>query len=287
MSRTLTQEIVIWGKLVRFSHTIFAMPFALSMFVYVSSFTPVHSGQFVAIVIALIAARTAAMTFNRIVDRDIDRLNPRTREREIPSGVVSLRSAWMLWALSCCAFLLSAWALGLHCLVLAPFVLAILCYYSWAKRFTSWAHIVLGLSLAMAPGGVWYALTGQAAWLPVWMMLGVLFWVAGFDILYSCQDIEFDRTQSLWSVPAYFGENTAFSFARLFHVIAVGCLAAFGYQARLSGAFWMGLAVFAILLCQQHLLVGPGNLKKIDAAFFTKNGLASVVFFAAVLLAVS
>lgn len=283
---TLTRELSVWGSLVRFSHTIFAMPFALSMFAYVASFAPVTAAQFGGILVALVAARTAAMTFNRIIDRDIDSLNPRTREREIPSGVVSIRSAWILWGLSCAAFLLASWSLGVHCLVLAPFVLAILCYYSWAKRFTSFSHVILGLSLAMAPGGVWYALTGYAAWLPVWMMAGVLFWVAGFDILYSCQDIDFDRGHSLRSVPVKYGEKGAFAISRACHVLAVLCLAGFGFHAGLGVPFWIGLTLFAVLLLQQHTLVGPGNLKKIDAAFFTKNGLASVVFLAAVVAAV-
>ncbi|MBN8549408.1 MAG: UbiA family prenyltransferase [Deltaproteobacteria bacterium] len=282
----LGQHLVLWGRLVRFSHTIFAMPFALSMFVYVSSFTRVRAPQLLAIVTALVAARTAAMTFNRIIDRDIDGLNPRTRNREIPAGVITVRSAWVLWASSCALFLAASWFLGMHCLVLAPLVLAVLCYYSWAKRFTSLSHAILGLALALAPGGVWYALTGSVAWLPVWMMLGVLFWVAGFDILYSCQDIEFDRQHALWSVPSRYGEARAFQVSRIFHALAVLCLAQFGAAAHLAPVFWLGLLLFALLLFQQHRIVGPGNLTRIDAAFFTQNGLASILFFLAVLLAV-
>ncbi len=277
-------EVILWGRLVKFSHSIFAMPFALSMWAYVSVARPVPMSSLLAIIIALVAARTAAMSFNRLVDRDIDALNPRTQSREIPSGQVSVRSAWLLFSAAVTVFLAAAGILGMHCLLLAPLVLAVLCGYSWAKRFTASSHLILGVALAMAPGGVWYALTGRFAILPVWMMLGVVFWVAGFDILYSCQDVDFDRKQKLFSLPVWLGEGQAFLVARIFHVLAVGFLGLFGLAGGLGAIYWIGLSLFGLLLASQHRLVGPGNLEKIDAAFFTRNGAASVLFFAAVLL---
>ena len=276
--------ILLWGRLVRFSHTIFAMPFALSMWAYVSVARPVPILDFALIIVALVAARTAAMTFNRLVDRDIDALNPRTKTRELPSGQLSVRSAWILFSISAFLFFVAAGLLGLHCLVLAPIVFAVLCGYSWAKRFTPYSHLVLGLALAMAPGGVWYALTAHFAMLPVWMMFGVLCWVAGFDILYSCQDTEFDRKQGLFSLPARFGERTAFWIARLLHVLAIVFLVVFGWVGGLGNIYFFGLGLFGLLLLSQHRLVGPGNLERIDAAFFTRNGAASVLYFVATLL---
>lgn len=263
------------------------MPFALGMFVYIASISSVTAEQLLAILLALVAARTAAMTFNRLIDADIDAKNPRTSSRELPSGAVSRLSAWTLFVSSCLVFLFAAALLGTHCLVLALPVLLVLCGYSWAKRFTSLSHLILGMALAMAPGGVWYALTGQFAVLPLWMMAGVLAWVAGFDILYSCQDVGFDRQNNLRSVPVWLGEDKAFLVARVLHVCAVVFLGGFGRAAGLGFLYWLGLAIFAGLLASQHRLVGPGNLERIDAAFFTRNGAASSIFFAAIFLDVS
>lgn len=279
VAHSLTREVLLWGRLIKFSHTIFALPFALSMFVYVASFAPVRGWQLAVILIALVCARTAAMTFNRIIDRDIDALNPRTKNREIPSGLVSVSSAWSLFVIACVGFLLAAWILGWHCFVLSPFVLGVLCFYSWTKRFTSFSHAVLGISLAMAPGGVWYALTGIFAMTPVWMMLGVLFWVVGFDTLYSCQDEHFDRAHRLNSIPSVLGTRKAFLLARSLHVLAIFSLAVFGIVAKLGSGYWVGLSAFAALLFSQHRIIGPNDLSRIDAAFFTRNGIASVVYF--------
>jgi 4-hydroxybenzoate polyprenyltransferase len=168
--------------------------------------------------------------------------------------------------------------------VLAPVVLAVLFGYSYAKRFTSFSHLILGLALALAPGGVWYALTAEIALLPVWMMLGIVCWVAGFDILYSCQDSSFDRQHALWSIPARLGNEAAFFVSRLLHVAAVVFFAVFGYAAGLGVFYWIGLVAFALLLLSQHRLVSPSNLERIDAAFFTRNGAASVVYFFALLV---
>lgn len=282
-TRSMGRELLLWGRLVKFSHTIFALPFALSMLVYVAATTSVSALQLAAILLALVAARTAAMSFNRLIDRDIDALNPRTKGREIPSGLVSVRSAWQLCFASVALFLLAAAVLGTHCLVLTPVVLAVLLGYSFAKRFTSFSHLILGLALALAPGGVWYALTAQVALLPIWMMLGIVCWVAGFDILYSCQDSSFDRQHALRSIPALLGNEAAFFISRFMHIAAMGFFGIFGYAAGLGAFYWTGLALFALLLLSQHRLVSPGNLARIDAAFFTRNGAASVVYFFAML----
>ncbi len=283
MQKVFTQ-LRLYAGLVKFSHTVFALPFALSMLVVLARTHPVSWSQIVWILVALVSARTAAMAFNRLIDRDVDARNPRTREREIPSGKLSVAKVRGLLFISSAVFLGSAAVLGLHCLVLAPFVLGILLLYSWTKRFTSSSHIVLGLSLALAPGGVWYALTAEVALLPVLLMAAVLFWVAGFDILYSCQDVNFDTEQHLFSIPVRCGVATAFWLARLFHVIAFVFLGLFGVEATLGIHYFAGLLVFGLILGSQHLIISPKDLSRIDAAFFTRNGTASLVFFLAVIL---
>ena len=267
-----------WARLVKFSHTIFALPFALAMLVVVSRTYPISLVQVGLLMVCLVAARTAAMAFNRILDRRIDALNPRTAQRELPSGKVSLASAYSLLLVASIAFLLGSWGLGVHCLVLAPPVLGVLFFYSWTKRFTSGAHLVLGLALALAPGGVWYALTAEFAWLPVWMMLGVLLWVAGFDIIYSCQDAEFDRHQKLYSIPARLGVPAALKLAALLHIISALCFLWFWSAANLGSAALLGTAVFIAIVLSQHRLVRADDLSRVNEAFFTRNGFASVIY---------
>jgi 4-hydroxybenzoate polyprenyltransferase len=278
------KQIKLYASLVRFSHTIFALPFALSMFVVVSRNYLVTLFQLLYIILALVSARTAAMCFNRLVDRKIDALNPRTDSRELPAGKISFKSVLVLLLFSSFIFILSAALLGRHCLILSPLVLIILCGYSYAKRFTSYSHFILGLALACAPGGVWYALTAQFALLPVWMMLGVLFWVAGFDILYSLQDQEFDLKQKLYSIPAKVGSYRAVQYARIAHLIAIIFFTVFGFLAELGVLFWLGLIIFAGLLLNQHKTISPDRLEKIEATFFTRNAWGSVVFFVGVLI---
>lgn len=270
------------GSLIKFSHTVFALPFALSMLIIVMRDYPVSIVQLGWILTALVSARAAAMALNRLVDRDIDALNPRTREREIPAGKLSVTQVRVFLTLSTVVFVGSAWALGTHCLVLSPLVLLVLFAYSWTKRFTAQSHIVLGLALALAPGGVWYALTAQVALLPFLMMTAVLLWVAGFDILYSCQDVEFDRAQGLFSLPALLGVTRAFLIARILHFVALVPLVLLGLEAKLGASYYVGLSLFALTLLSQHMIVSPSNLARIDAAFFTRNGVASLIFFVAV-----
>jgi 4-hydroxybenzoate polyprenyltransferase len=281
--RSLAEELAVWGRLVKFSHTIFALPFALSMFVIVARWRPVTFAQLGWILLSLAGARTAAMAFNRLIDRRIDAQNPRTKSRELPAGVVSTTSVAVLVAASSGVFLASASMLGTHCLVLAPFVLAWLLFYSWTKRFTRYAHLVLGLSLALAPGGVWYALTAEFAVLPLSMMGGVALWVAGFDIIYSCQDVEFDAANGLHSIPARVGVKRALLIARMLHAAAFVLLGVFGWYAGLGLAYFIGLGAFGGIIAGQHYLVSAEDLSRVDAAFFTRNGIASVAYFVAVL----
>ena len=275
-----------YGKLVAFSHTIFALPFALAMVVVAAGIVTVTVPQFLFILGALISGRTAAMAFNRAIDARIDALNPRTAQREIPSGQVPLYGAWMLFASSLVIFLFTAYALGLHCLVLAPPVLGILIGYSWTKRFTWMSHFVLGLSLALAPGGVWWALVGTVAVEPLLLMAAVLFWVAGFDILYSCQDVDFDQRMGLHSFPARWGIARAFVAARVSHAISLLFFGGFGVVLGASLAYWLGLLGFALCVASQYRVISPRDLSRINIAFFTRNGAASVVFFIGVVLEV-
>jgi len=270
-------------SLVKFSHTIFALPFALSMAVICNQIAPVSLAQILAILLAMVSARTAAMGFNRVIDRRIDALNPRTAMREIPAGIVSVKAAWSLVAISAVVFCLSALLLSFGCLVLAPFVLGWLFFYSYCKRFTSFAHLVLGISLGMAPGGVWYALVGTFDLAPVTLMLGVALWVAGFDIIYACQDFEFDRSKNLHSIPARFGIAQALKFARMAHLLAAISFAVFAITFSLGLPFWIFFAVFLLLVASQHRLVSASDLSRANAAFFTRNGIASIVFLCGVI----
>lgn len=280
----ITEQFSKWGSLVKFSHTIFALPFALAMLVVVSAKVSVSFAQVILILLCLVSARTGAMGFNRLLDRHIDALNPRTSGRELPQGRISVGSVWMLLLLSYGTFLFFSYLLGTHTLILAPLVIAILSFYSWTKRFTPYSHLVLGLSLALAPGGVWYALTAEFAVLPIWLMTAVLFWVAGFDIIYSCQDVDFDRAHKLFSIPVKFGIDKALKVSKFLHFLAILCLLQFGMMAQLGVLYFVGVTVFAGIIISQHLIVSAGNLSRVNEAFFVRNGVGSVVYLISVLL---
>ncbi len=273
-----------WAELVKFSHTIFALPFALGAAVVVSRSVSVTLGALCWILLAMVGARTAAMTFNRLLDAAIDAKNPRTRNREIPAGKVSRTSGYILLAVSSVLFFVASAGLGLHCLVFAPAVLAFLFFYSWTKRFTSSAHLVLGVALALAPGGVWYALTARVSSVPFWLMCAVALWVCGFDILYSCQDREFDRAQELHSVPVRCGVAGAFLIAKVCHGLAVVLLVFFGLAAALGPWYFVGVGLFAFLLLSQYWIVSAEDFSRVDQTFFTRNGWASLGLFAFILL---
>lgn len=269
------------ANLVRLPHTIFALPFALVGVVLASYVAPITVGAVVWVVVAFTTARFAAMGFNRIVDREIDARNPRTRTREIPSGTMSVREAGIAVVIASLLFFVAAWQLNPLCLVLSPLALAWVLFYSYTKRFTRWSHLVLGVGLSIAPVGGYLAITGQ--WSdPLWMLIAlavaVATWVGGFDILYALQDVSFDRENGLYSVPSTFGEANALGIARGLHFTTVGALAIAGVGAGAGAFYFAGVMVAGILLLYEHSLVKVDDFSRLDAAFFTMNGVISIVF---------
>lgn len=281
-----------FSRLVALPHSVFALPFALAAFLL--SFRrgalvePSFSllGELIVMVLAVVAARTAAMGWNRLADADIDALNPRTAKREIPAGAVSRRQAAILVGGSSAAFFLCAFLLGTHCLVLAPLVLGLLFYYSATKRRGAHAHIVLGLALALAPGGAWWIFRPAVELTPLLLMFSVLAWVAGFDILYSGQDVEFDRSQGIFSIPAEVGIEYSHFLARVLHLLCVVGFLAVGWSAGLNGWYEVGVLVVAGSLVLEHRMVSPFDLSRINHAFFTMNGVVSVAYFLFVALSI-
>ena len=275
-----------WLSLIRFSHSVFALPFALVALLVATGGRP-GVRLLLLVVAAAVLARSAAMAYNRYADRDVDAANPRTARREIPRGVIRPRAA-LAFALLCGAgFLLVAWALNPVCFAFAVPVLAVLLGYSHAKRFTALSHAWLGLALGLAPIGAWIAATGRLdASLPVPAVLGlaVLSWVAGFDVLYACQDLGFDRAHGLRSLPARIGPGGAMVVARAAHALAVLLFAAFGLWAGLGLAWNIAVAAAAALLWHEHRLLRGQDLSRIDTAFFTMNGLVSLVLLAGALV---
>jgi 4-hydroxybenzoate polyprenyltransferase len=276
-----------WASFVKLPHTVFALPFALTGVVLASRVVLPAVGQIGWVVLAFTAARFAAMAFNRIVDRDVDAKNPRTQMREIPSGALHLGQAKASVAVAGAVFVLASWMLNPLCGMLSPVALVWVLFYSYCKRFTRWSHIVLGLGLGIAPVGGYLAVTG--AWSqPVWMLpvlaLAVMTWSGGFDILYALQDVAFDRANGLFSLPASLGAPRALNVARVLHVGTVLLLALVGWATGGGVLYALGVALVAILLAYEHSLVKPDDLSKLDAAFFTMNGVISISFFTCVLL---
>jgi len=268
-------------NLVRLPHTVFALPFALVGVVLASYIAPITVTAVFWVVMAFTTARFAAMGFNRIVDREIDARNPRTKSREIPSGAMSVREASVAVIVASLLFFLAAWQLNTLCLVLAPLALAWVLFYSYTKRFTRWSHLVLGVGLSIAPVGGYLAITG--AWSDPWWMLialaiAVATWVGGFDILYALQDVSFDRENGLYSVPSTFGEANALGIARALHITTVLALALAGIGAGAGVVYFIGVLVAAALLLYEHSLVKVDDFSRLDAAFFTMNGVISIVF---------
>jgi 4-hydroxybenzoate polyprenyltransferase len=285
-----TSRWVTYANFVKLPHTVFALPFALVGVVLASYDAPVHWQNVLWVVVAFTAARFAAMGFNRIVDRDIDALNPRTRMREIPAGVLGVSEAVIAVVVASTVFVVAAWQLNPLCAMLAPVALLWVFFYSYTKRFTRWSHLVLGFGMSIAPVGGYLAVRGQ--WSHPWWMLCVLSlavtaWGGGFDVLYALQDLDFDRSTKLYSLPVAIGESKAFVVSRVLHSAAVLCLALVGAARFGSGGagsvYAMGVVVAAALLFYEHTLVRPGDIGRLDAAFFTMNGIISMVFFAFVL----
>ena len=270
-----------WLRMVKFSHSVFALPFALSAAWLASGGMP-RPRVLGLIILCTVAARTAAMAFNRLVDRRIDTLNPRTQTRELVSGEVSSASAVLMVIASSAIFIGGAFALNSLSGWLSLPVLATLLGYSFAKRVTWLAHLVLGLALGLAPLGAWLAVTGELSgnlFPPLLLALAVMTWVAGFDLIYSCQDADFDRRNALHSVPARFGVAGALRFSTLLHVVTAAALVAFGMNSGLGLAYWAALVVVLALLTWQHGLVSADDLSRVDMAFFSLNGWVGVLLF--------
>ena len=291
-------------SLIKFSHTIFAMPFALIGFslgvlaekkipgwhttIYpawmphfpLSGFNegPKYTLLFILVVLCMISARSAAMAFNRYLDRSFDAKNPRTAIREIPKGIISANSALRFVIFSCITFVVCTWFINPLCFFLSPVALLVVLGYSYTKRFTALCHIILGLGLSLAPIGAYLAVTGAFALLPILFSFAVVFWVSGFDIIYALQDIDFDKSQQLYSIPAALGKAKALRVSESLHFLSAACVIFAGVYGGFHWSYWIGVVVFIGMLVYQHSIVKPHDLSKVNIAFMTANGIASVVF---------
>ncbi|HEY1023364.1 MAG TPA: UbiA-like polyprenyltransferase [Flavisolibacter sp.] len=295
-------------SLIKFSHTIFAMPFALIGFflalrTYFSNEAFIGTGQwnlnktigwgwekpvfddvspfiikFLLVLICMITARSAAMAFNRYLDRKWDAMNPRTAIREIPKGIITPQNALVFTIVSCLLFIAATFFINPICFYLSPVALAVVLGYSYTKRFTPLCHLVLGLGLSLAPIGAYLAVTGVFHWLPILFSLAVIFWVSGFDIIYALQDEEFDRFNQLYSIPAWLGKAKALRVSEILHLFSAAAVVAAGKLGAFGWLYWVGVLVFGGMLLYQHSIVKPNDLRRVNLAFMTANGIASVVF---------
>lgn len=272
------RSIGVTLEMIKWEHSVFALPFALTGAMLAAHGWPAGT-KLAWIVVCMISARSAAMAFNRWVDADLDAANPRTRLRAIPAGLLTRRFAAGFTILMAAVFLVGAWRLNRLTLILAPVVLAVLFLYSYTKRFTRWSHLFLGLALGIAPSGAWIAIRGSLDPRIVVLTVAVLFWVAGFDVLYACQDEVHDRTSGLLSVPATLGLAPAFWIARIMHVLMLGLLLWLAVLFHLGPIAGVGIVAVAALLLWEHLIVSPRDLTRLNAAFFTMNGVIAVIFF--------
>ena len=274
----LLRSIRVTLEMIKWEHSIFALPFALTGAMLAAHGWPAWS-QLLWIVVCMVAARSAAMAFNRWADADLDAANPRTRSRAIPAGLLTRQFTAAFTVTMSVVFLLAAAQLNRLTLLLSPLVLVILFLYSYTKRFTRWSHLFLGLALGIAPSGAWIAIRGSLDPRIVVLTAAVLFWVAGFDVLYACQDEAHDRTAGLFSIPAALGTANAFLAARTMHLIMLALLVWLAGLFHLGPIALVGIAAVAGLLLWEHLLVSPRDLSRLNAAFFTMNGVISVIFF--------
>lgn len=270
-------------ELIKFSHSIFALPFALGSMLVATRGLP-SSVTLFRIILAMLFARTAAMAFNRWADADLDAQNPRTQDRHIPRGVITKRYALILCGLSSLGFIWLAYLLGKLCLILSPIALIIIFFYSYTKRFTHYSQFFLGLALGIAPMGAWIAVTGNFGVAPFILGCGVLFWVAGFDILYATQDYEFDSSRKLHSLVVKLGIAKALQMARGLHGVSFLLLTVFGIYTHLRWPYFAGLTLMGALFFVQHRLLKPHDLSRVNSAFFTVNGMISLIFLIAVYL---
>ena len=268
-------------EMIKFEHSVFALPFALTGALLAARFTT-HGWptwkQILWIVVAMVSARSAAMTINRIVDLRYDRENPRTAQRALATGALSTSFAWLFTLAAIAIFLLAAWQLNPLAFKLAPLALFILFFYSFTKRFTNWSHLFLGFALGISPAAAWIAITGHLDVRMLILCAAVTLWVGGFDVLYACQDVDFDKSAGLFSVPKRFGVANAQLIARIMHIGVVALLSWLAASFALPWPAWIGIAVVAGLLAYEHSLVKPNDLSKLDAAFFTMNGYISLSF---------
>jgi 4-hydroxybenzoate polyprenyltransferase len=268
-------------EMIKFEHSVFALPFALTGALLAARWTR-HGWpsvrQILWIIVAMVAARSAAMTMNRIADLRYDTENPRTKQRALPTGALTLQFAWLFTLAAVAVFFVAAWQLNPLALELAPLALAILFFYSFTKRFTNWSHLFLGFALGISPAAAWIAITGSLDARMLILCAAVTLWVGGFDVLYACQDIEYDRSAGLFSVPKKFGIAKALLIARGMHMGVIALLAWLATSFGLPWPAWAGIAVVAALLAYEHSLVKADDLSKLDAAFFTVNGYISMLF---------
>jgi 4-hydroxybenzoate polyprenyltransferase len=272
--------------MIKFEHSVFALPFALTGAMLAARYAPVAGEtpgwpslrQIAWIIVAMVGARSWAMTTNRILDLRYDRENPRTRMRALATGTLSVRFAWAFAAGAAALLAIAAWQLNPLALKLAPVALAVLFFYSYTKRFTSWSHLVLGFCLGMSPAAAWIAIAGSLDPRMLILCAAVTLWVGGFDVLYACQDVEYDKSVNLFSVPKRFGIARALAIARAMHVVMIALLGWLAFSFHLPWPAWAGIAVVAALLAYEHSLVSPNDLTRMNAAFFTVNGYISLLF---------
>jgi len=275
--------VATFGRMVKFSHTVFALPFALAAAAIAARGHGITVAQVLAILVAMAGARTAAMGWNRIVDRHLDARNPRTSNREIPTGKVSVLAAALLTAASAAAFLAAAASLGRLCLLLSPVVLILVLGYSFTKRFTWLCHLFLGLAIGVAPAGAWIAVRGELGMPAVWLMVAVATWIGGFDILYALADRDFDRGAGIYSIPARFGVLASLTISAVMHLGTVAALLAAGHAAGLGSIYHLGVVAVLAIFVYEHAILRPSDLSRLDIAFFNLNGYVSLAYFAATL----
>ncbi|MFT3911268.1 MAG: UbiA-like polyprenyltransferase [Ferruginibacter sp.] len=293
-------------SLIKFSHTIFAMPFALIGFFLAIIKGPHHGSlneeigwgfdltnfsasgsmvlKFILVVLCMVFARSAAMAFNRYLDRAFDAKNPRTAIREIPAGIIKSNNALLFVIVCCVLFVACTFFINRICFYLSPVALFVVLFYSYTKRFTALCHIVLGIGLSLAPIGAYLAVTGVFALLPVLFSFAVVFWVSGFDIIYALQDEEFDKNNQLYSIPAALGKTKALRVSEILHLFSAACVVYAGVYGKFGLSYWLGIAFFISMLVYQHSIVKPNDLRRVNIAFMTANGIASVVFAVFVLI---
>jgi len=276
-------KVSVYLRMIKFSHSVFALPFAFTSALLASSGVP-ELRKIAWIVVAMVGGRSGAMGMNRIIDRNIDKANPRTTGREIPRGAISVLEAALLVIVSFFFLIYAAYMLNPLCLKLSPAAIAVLIIYSYTKRFTWMSHFVLGLAIAAAPLGAWIAVRGSFSLEILPLSAAVIFWLAGFDVLYALQDIDFDKKHGLYSIPKRFGIGQSILFSRIFHVASFLLLVANGMIFRLGGLYWTGMFLTAGLFLYEHSLVREDDLSRLDIAFFNMNGYISVTVFVFTLL---